>query len=1372
MAEGTSGPETGSTRIEGQFPAQTSNEMIPQRPWHIAPEYDPKRAGEYRVTEEDRYKIFTDPVTGREVARVLEIAGGDEIKLNLQEKPPTWWPFAESEWTALDIKDRTVEAAVRTMRHFYDMPNTERAEAGNIEKFNAAYKDFAEYALGKKLYDGKDTRIIAVELELVNFDGEEIKKYDPGKQGQIIDALNRLDFFEREQIGVQKARADYKITDLTQVDDRLRPPHISKDEWKRYLKRPKEIDQKLQDARKEIVALTSQDFLNRRQAIKTTVEAKVEDLKVVIEKEDKEKGTQVSGEPWEKILEEHLLQDIETPIEQSNPYADKSVEQILQFIVDEGRKPANEQNAISLEQANKALEWNFHQARKLGIFDDLEERLDGRYQELALSLFSRSGADQGDMEMETRRVSRNRTLVEAKEIIAKESDEHNLNSFTITAELAESWRQLIKDGIISGTDVAHFAGIRGAFVSDAYDQMYDSLSNLYKRLKAGELKEELDRLLAQGKITQQRYDRRLNEVPIQRMSGEWDVRRQERLVTMRLDAEERAEKGKLFYVDRYYLTLTGTTIEQVERGVNNYLKSLLEGSRVYDVQTILQKLVYLSSAIFATKDTLLKNGMPGSKADEALARLAKFGENRGEFYVMNFGAQNLLMDDVFTPLYEKWGGTIGIEKLKEMLDMNDGLVAPAMLLFLDKKNLLLFQPAGFKGQGMKNIWAQRTLRNKIKEQLAEELVNYQAREVKPTELMEQTTWQDFLRKKFTDRSFKFQDKNLKPKDAVNEAKSVYEQIAKDIRENPGSTKEEIEQNLTRLRKAREESTKLRNKYDRLLAETKSAIETTWQIFNIFGETARLGAPSIIMDNGDHISIEDATYFYKFAILDAMKKNGDSPARMRWRAYRWTKKPWQYENEKPYVKTDPKRDGVNATYFLVKGLEDTGITPEVFTEFLRSAKELRANGYNAALKRDQQGNPVLGYSFEEIINRNDVKPVRNNFISNYKSSREIFANPTAMREAKKGGQPFIMNILDRLDHSGRGKFTTLDRSKIDGMTLEKLPDERLKELFEDAITDSFIFHITARQLARWEATFTPEWVSQGNMRCDKRSNIAGEFSTDRLYYGSQDIPWGVKRLQYLAEYWMTNKRERVGREWKMLPFIPLLKSGLAQECDAENLPDLIFNVNKEHIDEPGLKQIAAGFKDAQGWRQRGETSVDEQRGETVWSFWDKPTVDSAQILNVVPELPQENITGGKYLTMLDYINAPNQAEYMQKHRLSSSFSKKLVDVTREILKREAPLNVFLEAQLGYNRSAGGSGIGLEMGERWHYREMQWWLSEDEGSRQEQGGLKVNEDAATFFKFITIKNSWSGGMSILDEAWRQARGTRDAGASDQLPRGIIS
>ena len=87
MAEGVPSPEQGATvgsqsgpvSTEKQISPQVPGEQNPQKPWSISSEYDPKRRGEYLVTEKDNYSVFTDPKTGKEVARVLKIAGGSAL---------------------------------------------------------------------------------------------------------------------------------------------------------------------------------------------------------------------------------------------------------------------------------------------------------------------------------------------------------------------------------------------------------------------------------------------------------------------------------------------------------------------------------------------------------------------------------------------------------------------------------------------------------------------------------------------------------------------------------------------------------------------------------------------------------------------------------------------------------------------------------------------------------------------------------------------------------------------------------------------------------------------------------------------------------------------------------------------------------------------------------------------------------------------------------------------------------------------------------------------------------------------------------------------------------------------------------------------
>lgn len=80
MVEGTPGPKPESGSLIGSVATLTRPEQkAPKRPWHIEPEYDSKRAGEYKwqvdEKEGDEYSVAIDPKTGKEVARVLRIAG-------------------------------------------------------------------------------------------------------------------------------------------------------------------------------------------------------------------------------------------------------------------------------------------------------------------------------------------------------------------------------------------------------------------------------------------------------------------------------------------------------------------------------------------------------------------------------------------------------------------------------------------------------------------------------------------------------------------------------------------------------------------------------------------------------------------------------------------------------------------------------------------------------------------------------------------------------------------------------------------------------------------------------------------------------------------------------------------------------------------------------------------------------------------------------------------------------------------------------------------------------------------------------------------------------------------------------------------------
>lgn len=96
MTEGSGpgpGPEGASPVGEGKLPGnvesqpqvKSSGESTPQRPWHVEPEYDPERKDYVTQVEiidgkESGYNLIIDPLTNKEVARVLTIVGEADTK--------------------------------------------------------------------------------------------------------------------------------------------------------------------------------------------------------------------------------------------------------------------------------------------------------------------------------------------------------------------------------------------------------------------------------------------------------------------------------------------------------------------------------------------------------------------------------------------------------------------------------------------------------------------------------------------------------------------------------------------------------------------------------------------------------------------------------------------------------------------------------------------------------------------------------------------------------------------------------------------------------------------------------------------------------------------------------------------------------------------------------------------------------------------------------------------------------------------------------------------------------------------------------------------------------------------------------------------
>src|SRR3989344_6132426 len=259
-----------------------------------SPEYDPGRK-DYQVTQEDREIVWTDPLTGKEVARHPRVEGGAialEMELNPAGKGPE---------EIVDIMQRI------------SVMDFQRREEHNVF-YQPAADSLQEFAQKDKL---------------LGTDAEVVKK------------------------------------------ERLKNDVVS--------------------LRGEITAMTTPAFLEHREVI----QKQIEDVKLIREnaikaEEEKEaREQQAEPEKWEKDIERDLLQSesIRPPL--PVPPADRSFSSQLGLL---------EQDPNSVN-AKEELSWYLHEAREMGIVEDLEEKLDHKYREWATSILPRYEYSQRDDSM-------------------------------------------------------------------------------------------------------------------------------------------------------------------------------------------------------------------------------------------------------------------------------------------------------------------------------------------------------------------------------------------------------------------------------------------------------------------------------------------------------------------------------------------------------------------------------------------------------------------------------------------------------------------------------------------------------------------------------------------------------------------------------------------------------------------------------------------------------------------------------------------------------------------------------------------------------------------------------------------------------------
>ncbi|MEK7616562.1 MAG: hypothetical protein AAB414_00715 [Patescibacteria group bacterium] len=1207
--------------------------------------------------------------------------------------------------TELNPEGKKPEEVVSIMQRI----DTEEAATRETHKevFQQACDVLKTYAHKSKLLD-LDTKTINLERELDRADQAVIDQVDTQnpRQGMVLQGLlDSLDSTEEELTRVVNTLGDDQYEGL-----------FSKEGWEQFKKTREKLQQEKTNFEQQITGMTPQNFLaernQKKNAIRQAKEKAVEDDRVDREKAIKEQRAE--PEKWELELEQLLLQDAEPTITQ--PGKTTFAEQLEFFREQQKLKDTGDPNfqQQDLDQAREGLSWYLHQARRVGVFDDLEERLDHKYQEWASSLLPHREMSQLDMLTDSPGRLTQKTFAEIEDEIIEYFSALLDNNKSQYVEHSARWDLLQRRGLTSAARQA-LQGIRGEFIKRAQAQIEDSLLNF--------------------------------DLP-DRISGEWNVHRIERVITERRERQA-LEAGiePWFREESYYrIKLLGNTRQEIELGADQAAENITQSATTFDISAIQQRMEMLLKALREKSTDLQRSERISKKdADDLIVQMEDSVTNKIDFFILNWAGENLQMD-LFNSFLEQRMRIRGVEKLRQMPSMNDGLVGIALSLLLSDQYRLYYRPQGFKGQLFDDDTTHKYLRDLLEEQLISKLMEYELKggidEKTGREDEERTRARANLTTVTTaDQFLSNFERREAPDIRLKRISEDYKQDSKEVegkKENNQATFED----LARLRVARKVLASEQSRFQEVKRRATSAFGIAAQVMNIFGEAAELGSPSIKMDNGDYIRVDDAVLFYKYVILQAAKEYGeqygaeDNLAFIRWRSRMWIDR-WKNAGLNR-ANTDNKfhitlTNGRTIPIELQRGFEETGLSKEEWSAFQDAVKKIRESGYNATIKikvRQQDGTyQEEEKRFEEIIKMDSLRPVNNNFLADYKSSESQINNEVVLEQVAKGKLPAIRNVLRRLGLTGR--------QGIEGNTTQQRIDN-LTQMIEDSRS----LYAELERLAYFEAThgLPTEEILDPRML---------PFSADRIDYGFQNQSWGVKRLHYLKAFWYTNLRRTVPRGVDLIHAMPFSMGSLSQEMTFENILELALNVNTktngmESVDNPALTMFADRHKDLVYLRTSSEGGVDLEKGR-IWGFLEKLLVDANALWAVI-----EGVMPGV---------TPEQAVLMLTRglkELTENNKEKIVNALwnegRGHLGRFAPIVQGTEKLYGEDRQALSSGAGFDENEKFALRFLEWLLSEkratEEHAEREEAGMEAYSEVADIIRFITSPGSYRAVYKTAD------------------------
>lgn len=1139
-------------------------------------------------------------------------------------------------------------------------------------------------------------------------------------------------------------------------------------------------------------------------------------------------------------------------------------------------------------EAIDLMEWYFYEARQLGMFDSLEETYRNTYESLRKKILntnepmtvSRRGGEAAQAAAES-------GLQE--DVLDRFSDKQMKNDIKLY-ESARSWNETrsdLREQIDENGDtvfqesfyrgrgisaqealdiVGKFRGIKGVFITRGYQQLYDVTSALLRTRRAMfDLRQRGLSNIELYKIRQKEegFEKRLEEIRTgvltgeRRLAGEFNIVAIERAIQR---IEEDRSKSKETPYNFYWSTyeLKGRNKEEVEESVNAATRDLLENITAYDANEMLGRMKAIVDAIGRMRE-------PANLKEADIAYLQRITTNRVLFALAPFFGALVQMENYVT-IMARWADQDGYDRLREIPTMLNGYTAKALELRTSLEYRFRYRLDGFAGHLSDNNLlggqlTQRFMRENLEEAMIDDLIEYEIAGETPSErkanrgkLKSKITHED-LDSLFVVRRVEYQKLSRElerkrqageqinpseiarlrelrdPKEVLIETKAAYIAELKRLQELGDSV---TIADIKKLRNIRKEYNTSRQKYTALRKEIKDAVVFSGQVMDSFGESARIGAPSIrcfpreVIVNGQRkeikelLSIEDVTLILEWAIMQEAKKIGDhikniygidledNGGLVRWRMrYYLAGGDTNRKNANMEVKVR-KMDGtivrMKASQFIAlfnkdiivnliegqsvssadygrsanveadsnkvfrKGFEDTGFTLSEFNKLLDTFKELKTKGSRAIIN-DKTIDQIL----EEM---KDLKPVLNYYLAVDIYGSDIFTDPLLRKRVARGQEPFVENLINRLKWFGLEsvykhlpEYTPNSKRVALGYVMES------SRSFHETIKSLVYYLGTRKHLdqvydeSKYVPIITNPYYNKAKLSVHGIYDDKTEFEASGMYLGFPNIQLGIKRIMYLNNWWLDFNDLKVARGITNMPFFRIQANALSERLGAKDINEVIWNMDKEYFDLPDLQMWAETMKDAVLFRSAGETHITD-KGEVVWGFWDKLLSDAENLWSLF-NIPAELYSK---VTSAEQLHVPER--------------EKAVEAVIAVLKRYVPMINLMEKALEHDRNSVGSGAGEETFHRNALKFLGWLLSVGAAQRKLQGGREAHRDVEAILFFILQKDSYRQNLkeakatgnigklitwddkSIWDRVWDKIKPQANPGLSmyPPLPAGI--